>query len=155
MRRSAWLVFLPVLALLAGGGCEPSVPAHPAYDVDIAPVLNAHCIRCHGAGDKLNLPADLQSQAATFDALRCYLDRFDNEGDCTNDPTNCKVGARNWASTIPGLLRNPSPSLIMPPPPAAPLDDWAVDMFKNWQAESPPVCSNAPNPDPKICPNGP
>lgn len=156
MRASIGFAALTVAALLAGGCSSPSVPPRPAYDVDVRPILMAHCARCHGAGNSLNLPSDLQSEATAFNGFHCFLDRFDDEGDCTSDPANCKFGAAHWAGTIPNLLRHPPlPSLLMPPPPAPLLDDWAVQLLTNWGAQTPAVCSNAPNPDPAICPNGP
>lgn len=168
MRPSAWHPLLPLLLAGAGVACgAPAVPAQPAYDVDVRPILMAHCARCHGAGNMLNLPTEptgpnapvqknLQDVASEFQSYRCYLDRFDNEGDCMNDPANCKLGARSWAVTMPSLVNNPLPSAVMPPPPSPRLDDWAVEVLKNWAAESPYlICSKSATPDPTICPSGP
>jgi len=52
---------VPVVAFAIAGaalGCgsdPPQVPANPTYTADVAPILNLHCIRCHGAGDMLNI----------------------------------------------------------------------------------------------------
>lgn len=150
MRRAA--AALSVLVALGVGACgSPSVPANPAYDVDVRPILMARCVRCHGAGGMLNAPAGVAGDA--LQSTHCFLDRYQNEGDCTADPTNCKIGAKNWAGTIPTLIRNaPSAILVMPPPPSQALDDWAVEILDNWSKN--PVCSNLPTPDPSICPPG-
>ena len=34
-------------------------PARPTYKNDIAPLMEAHCIRCHGAGGTLNADPDI------------------------------------------------------------------------------------------------
>ncbi len=165
-------------AVLVLAGCNSnggSVPAQPAYDVDVSPILMAHCARCHGAGGTLNVPTEptgpnapiLSSiQGAPVDAfkvLHCYLDRYDDGGDCTAGdggavPDSCQRGAAYWANT--GLLRSTvhatSGAQQMPPPPAVQLDDWALQIIDAWVAEKPNfVCSHSPNPDTTICPNGP
>ncbi len=168
MRRLAWFSFLPVSLALAAGCGSPSVPAQPAYDVDVRPILNAHCIRCHGAGDMLNVPTEptgpnaptlhtIANSVSLFQTDSCYLDRFDNDppGCTLGQAGGCKVGASTWASTIPGLVRNPLPTAVMPPPPAPQIDDWAVDILTNWSKEQPRICSNSANPDPTICPSSP
>jgi len=53
-RRSGMLAFAAALALTALSACSPEVPAHPTYTNDVAPILDAHCVRCHGANDMLN-----------------------------------------------------------------------------------------------------
>lgn len=172
--RFSPLVVVAASALLSLGACNSnggSIPSQPAYDLDVRPILMAHCARCHGAGGNLNLPTEptgpnapvlpnLQGMAATeFQTFDCYLDRWGNAGDCNFDggvrPASCKLGAKNWAGTIPGLLRNPSPASVMPPPPASLVDDWEVDILTNWAKESPLICSHSSNPDPAICPDGP
>jgi len=38
-----------LLLLIALGACGPDVPAEPTYFADVAPILRANCVRCHGA----------------------------------------------------------------------------------------------------------
>ena len=150
MRRAA--VLLAATVAVGATACGPSsVPAQPAYDVDVRPILMARCVRCHGAGGMLNAPPGVDG--AALQATHCYLDRYDDEGDCTADPTNCKKGAKTAASLLPTVIRNAPASLAMPPPPSPALDDWAVDILNNWSKN--PVCSNSATPDLRVCPNGP
>ena len=145
-------VLLSTLVALAAGGCgSPSVPPSPSYEVDVRPILMARCARCHGAGDKLNAPPGVDG--AGLQQTNFYLDRYDDEGDCTADPTNCKKGAKTAASLLPTVIRNAPAILAMPPPPSPALDDWAVDILNNWSKN--PVCSNSATPDLRVCPNGP
>ncbi len=172
MRRLAWFSFLPAAVVVLAAGCgSPSVPAQPAYDADVRPILMAHCVRCHGAGGSLNVPTEPTGPNAptlpsisdssvlmSFDALNLYVDQYDSTGDCTsNPPSNCKQGAEIFATTIAGTVHaSAKPPTAMPPAPAPRLDDWAIEILDNWSNEKPkPVCSNSPDPDNTICPNGP
>ncbi len=176
MRRLARFPLLVVaggMALLGAAGCNSNggaVPSQPAYDVDVRPILMAHCARCHGAGGNLNVRKEptgpdasvlpsIQGSIAVLTASRSYLDQFDDSGDCSPDAgagsAPCKLGAKTWSSTIPGLVRNPLATAVMPPPPAPALDDWEADTLKNWAVENPVICSHSASPDPSICPNGP
>ncbi len=162
-----------LVAVIVLAGCNSNggnVPSQPAYDVDVRPILMAHCARCHGAGGTLNVPTEptgpnaptlpsISGSVQVFQALRCYLEQFGTTGDCTADggalPASCQHGASTWATMIPGYLRDQPPDKIMPPPPAAPLDDWEVEILKNWATENPLICSHSASPDPTICPDGP
>ena len=49
------------VALFGVASCSTTVastPSQPAYDSDVRPILMAHCVRCHGAGDALNVPTE-------------------------------------------------------------------------------------------------
>ena len=49
-------------AVLGGAGCVESSgdePINPTYSHQIKPLMEAHCIRCHGAGGTLNLDPDI------------------------------------------------------------------------------------------------
>lgn len=180
MRRVAGLsplVVAATLALACAAGCNTngaSVPSQPAYDVDVRPILMAHCARCHGAGGTLNVPTQptgpnapvlpsVQPYVDAFKAFHCYLDEFTAmTPDCVTDggglpPDTCHFGAAYWAST--GLLHttihSTNPMQEMPPAPAPRLDDWAIQTLDDWSAEQPPICSHSSNPDPAICPDGP
>jgi hypothetical protein len=138
VRRIGW----PALVVLALVGCEKPVPATPTYEVDVLPIFMAHCVRCHGAGGKLN--ADPRS-VEPAPPPGGYLDHYDDPTDCTLDamglpPPTCEHGALHEAEV--GLIKvylhgpiNP----MMPLAPAARLDPWDLEVIDNWLAESPPA----------------
>ncbi|MES1209607.1 MAG: hypothetical protein ABUS79_27025 [Pseudomonadota bacterium] len=162
------------VALFGVASCSTtvaSVPSQPAYDSDVQPILMAHCARCHGAGDALNVATQptgpdaavlpsIEKEVAVFRGLYCYLDRFPaDNGACTpgdggGATNNCKRGAAYWAKV--GLLKTTIHATSginqMPPPPAPALDDWEKKVIDNWVAN--PICSNSTDPDPTICPPG-
>jgi hypothetical protein len=134
------LAVAAALALTALSACSPEVPAHPTYANDVAPLLNAHCVRCHGANDMLNawpFPVYGSVQAP----VKCYLQRYDDEGDCTTaGSTTCKSGAASCAGLIVAYTGAPVGSTLhMPPPPSDSLNDWEMGVLKNWLATSPPA----------------
>ena len=114
--------------------CTPEVPASPTYTNDVQPIFIAHCVRCHGAGDMLHamlLTGGLRSPRL------CYLQRYDNEGDCSNpnDLTTCKPGAgfSQCVGLAASYVTAPSESpMRMPPAPSDPLTDWEVQVIAKW-----------------------
>jgi hypothetical protein len=120
-------------------GCGPEVPANPTYTKDVKPIFDAHCVRCHGANDMLvSMPVALSDHPPKF----CYLQRYENEGDCTNmtDPS-CKPGA--GSPYCFGLANNyisapDESSTRMPPLPSQQLNDWEMDVIKLWVAHMAP-----------------
>jgi hypothetical protein len=150
------------VALLGLASCSTTVasaPSQPAYDSDVRPILMAHCARCHGAGDSLNVPTEptgpdaavqpsIAGNAAAFKALNLYFERYDDD--------TPKLGARSSSplivSSVDGTYK-PSQPQAMPPAPAPPLSDWEIDVLKAWKNN--PICSSDPSPDPAICPKGP
>ena len=174
MRRFGLVAVVAVVALVGCNSNTGSVPSQPAYDVDVRPILMAHCARCHGAGGNLNVPTEptgpdaavLPSIQGTpvdaFKVLYCFLDRFDDGGDCTGDgglpSANCQRGAAYWANNelLSSTVHATSGATAMPPAPAPHLDDWAIQIIDNWVAERPNViCSHSASPDTSICPHGP
>jgi hypothetical protein len=122
-----------VAAVLWLAACSPEVPATPTYAKDVQPILDSHCVRCHGANDMLNaLPeaANLRSPQP----LLCYFQRFGDEGDCTADPANCKRGASNpqCAAMIPGRISLPNDNNQRMPPSPSDLNDWEKDVLTRW-----------------------
>jgi hypothetical protein len=132
---------LMVLALLWLPACAPEVPAAPTYATDVHPILMAHCVRCHGAGDSLNANPDAPNPTIR-QPQQCYLQRFGDEGDCTTaGSTTCKRGAGNatCVSMIPlRISLAESSSLVMPPVAAAALNDWEKDVLTRWAAAPAP-----------------
>jgi hypothetical protein len=139
-RSSRMLAFAAALALSALSACAPEVPAAPTYTKDVAPILNAHCVRCHGAGGTLNaypFPVYGSVQAPAT----CYLQTYDNAGDCTTPgTTTCQLGAKTCAGMIVAVINQPVGSVQhMPPPPSDPLNDWEKDVLSKWLTASPPA----------------
>jgi hypothetical protein len=132
--------FVATVALTALSACSPEVPAAPTYTKDVAPILDAHCVRCHGAGGTLNMypfPVYGSVQAP----VKCHLQRYDDEGDCTTQgSTTCKAGAANCAALIVMYINYPPvDTRHMPPPPSDPLNDWEKDVLARWTATTPPA----------------
>jgi hypothetical protein len=135
-RRFAALAFAGALASLLAA-CSPEVPANPTYTTDVKAILDAHCVRCHGAGDMLNAYPHGGSSNPT--PRRCYLQRFGDEGDCSNVTNpDCKPGVGN---TVCGPLislyinTTPGSTLFMPPPPSDPLNDWEKEVIARWTTQ--------------------
>ena len=173
MRRPAWpmLMVAAAGAAIAGAGCNayPAAPTNPAYDLDVRPVLMAHCARCHGAGGTLNLPTEPTGPGAPpipsvadptvqsgFALYNLYVTQFDTSPGCDlTPPSDCKVGAGRSAALIASAV-DPTmtkPPLFMPPAPAPQLNDWEIGILANWAKNA--VCSNATTVDLAICPHGP
>ena len=76
-RMSTMLVLVSALALGAGlAACGAEVPESPTYFDDVAPILHANCVRCHGAVPsdpkiaRFRLDRYVKDDAATF-SIRC------------------------------------------------------------------------------------
>lgn len=126
------LVMTVALGALLGGaslmGCgEEEVPVRPTYSRDIAPLMEAHCIRCHGAGGTLNADPDIPANA-----------KF------TGPPTNGDFTSLNDNGNVNGLLHYTGAGIAilklyvdsgpMPLPPANPLTDREHDLLMTWAA---------------------
>jgi hypothetical protein len=159
MRSLAVLFAVAFAAAAAGCDAYPDPPLHPAYDLDVRPILMAHCVRCHGAGGMLNVPTEPTGpNAPTLPSLTQllpafpnapYLDRFENNGN--------SLGAGATFATISSTAHLASDAVeAMPPLPAPRLNAWELGVIANWAKDAnSPVCSNSPNPDLTICPLGP
>jgi hypothetical protein len=140
-RATHALKLVSALALLCLPACTAEVPASPTYTNDVRPILMAHCVRCHGGNNDtlVTMPVYGVDQAP----LRCYLQRYEDAGDCTMAST-CKHGAGYCGMQMGG------PSLIvtyinatvethlrMPPPPSDPLTDWEKEVLTRWSTANP------------------
>jgi len=137
----AGLVAFAVAALTLG--CAPEVPANPTYTNDVAAILDAHCVRCHGANDTLvSMPVGGRDHPPNT----CYLQRFENAGDCTDVAAPACLKGAGFCGTESGG----APSLIvsyvtfpvdnrlhMPPLPSESLNDWEQKVLERWSSPNP------------------
>jgi hypothetical protein len=131
--RAAAFVFAGaglVSAALAGCGENP-VPEFVSYQRQIQPLMEAHCVRCHGAGGTLNADSDILKSATFHGApTNGYFNMLANDG--------MKYGLMHY--TVAGAAEpsgGPTNALVfinapMPPPPAPPLTDREYDMLQRW-----------------------
>lgn len=90
-------------ALLGAPACAPEVPDAPTYEDDIAPILEANCIRCH---------ADPAIGGAPVEDIA--LDSYDG----VSDPF------------IQGLILGSVETGRMPP--TYELDAWQIETIRAW-----------------------
>jgi hypothetical protein len=139
-----FLIVLGASALGAGafgcGGEEP-IPASPTFEPTIRTLLQAHCVRCHGAGGTLNTdPASLYKDMAGQGYFNRYEDR-----DCVplpdlSLPADCQKGARSEVITIKTYIHlAESDPVHMPPLPSDPLTSWELQLLDNWLDEPDPL----------------
>jgi hypothetical protein len=130
------------LSALALSGCEAPVPATPTFAVDIRPIFEGHCVRCHGAGGSLNAdPLALENAPPP----NGFLGQYEDKADCTLDaagnvPATCLGGALYEAKN--GNIHyyiNATEGLRMPMQPSEPLDSWELAVVNNWVAEPTPL----------------
>jgi hypothetical protein len=137
------------LVLVAVPACSPSRPASPTFSEDVRPILVAHCTRCHGAGGML------QGDTASISGYQTppvdgFFEDYQDQGDCTQadggalpTPPACKHGAHAYATTYVSRWNGyVFPTRLMPPAPAAPLDDYELDVLNRWIEN--PVCGAGP-----------
>ena len=129
-----------LVAFVVGGvtlGCVPEVPANPTYSNDVAAILGAHCVRCHGANDMLNA---MFVYNRVQPPTTCYFQRYEDEGDCSVAGM-CKAGAGNIAcapAIVTYIDSDRSSVSAMPPLPSEPLNDWEKEVLKRWAAHGAP-----------------
>jgi hypothetical protein len=116
-------------AALVGCGEEP-IPANVSYLHDIKPLVEARCIRCHGAGGGDNddpainhpTPGTLRTPTSDFTRLDAHLAA---DGKTTINGLMAFTGPNG--GSFPIFLASP-----MPPRPAPPLTTREHDMLIQW-----------------------
>jgi hypothetical protein len=146
MKRALGFAAVGIAAALFAG-CSPAVPASPTFTADVGPIFMSHCVRCHGAGDRLNgdpLPGG-------GDPLDGGLVRLASEGrfNVYDDPPNCTEpdnrpcrGAAYYAKNALGLAEIQGDlhgnGVQMPLPPAPALSSWELEVVDRWLANPAP-----------------
>jgi hypothetical protein len=129
------LLSLLAFALLTGGlvGCgQNAVPENPSYARDIQPLMDAHCVRCHGGGGKLNGDPDVPphfkppfcppvTDGGTYTCAP-LLGNFTTQAGLM---PYVALGAKQMQSYL---------DYPMPPPPSEALDDFETKLLLKWAA---------------------
>jgi mono/diheme cytochrome c family protein len=133
MRAHSFIV-VAVLAGAALAGCANEAPAFPTYSHDVKPIMEAHCIRCHGAGGKLNMDvyeAPVLKSPTNTKAL---------QGDFTRlDDANGIFGLLHYTAGGAAGLHLYVDTGPMPPPPAPALTNYEYDTLFTWATEPTPL----------------
>jgi hypothetical protein len=122
------LARLALFALTAGLqlGCENPVPDNPSYMYDVKPIIDARCVRCHGAGGTLNADPYIEQKdpAKPRKPAVFKLDTYESV-----------LGAKSLITPTeqaPGYLRTDDETMVMPPPPSPRLTDWEIEVIEKW-----------------------
>ncbi|HVR00567.1 MAG TPA: hypothetical protein VMT47_00420 [Polyangia bacterium] len=127
------VTMLAVATLVGGAGCLNAVPDRPSYERDIKPLMEAHCIRCHGAGGTFNKDPDIPPPPAA------KVSGPPINGDFTSlQDTNGHNGLLHY-TTMGGAAGLAALHIYvdgtfgpMPPPPADRLTNWETDLLFTW-----------------------
>jgi hypothetical protein len=134
------------MALLGGGlvaaGCSvEDTPHAPTFATDIKPIMLSRCVRCHGAGGRLNL--DEHTTANVGRPFDGFFDRM--EDDC---PDGQASGCHGLGHYTTGALKTRLLNLIhggkgdigpMPPLPAPALTSHQIGIVELWLANGAPA----------------
>ena len=123
--------FVALGLALAAGACAPADPPEkPSFAKDVLPVMEAHCVRCHGANGMLNGDAQVTNPTYRTPPNTGYFDSYDDKAGCTVQGVMGCAGAKTLAASIKIYIH--TPSLRMPPKPSDPLSDWDLKLLDNW-----------------------
>jgi hypothetical protein len=118
------LVFVAgVGAALAGCGEEP-VPGHVTYERDVKPLLEARCVRCHGAGGMLNKDPGISDWVNSVNPPHHDTPQLAF--------FNTQAAAKTYANGAVKLWIDKFP---MPPPPAPRLTSREREILLNWAGD--------------------
>jgi hypothetical protein len=142
MSKNGFLIsLLASVTSLSMGACSiQNTPHAPTFESDIKEITASRCVRCHGAGGRLN--ADPKS-VLPIPPRDGYFDRM--EDDCPDgEATNCHGLGFYAANPMDHRLhdyihRVKGAAFPMPPAPAPPLTSDQLDIFDLWMANGAPA----------------
>lgn len=108
------------------GACAADGPANPTWADDIHPLMVSRCIRCHDDPGQVD-PASAATGIAILKVPGTPSFNYANFGDIPQTPNlmYLTIAAKYARGEVTGIPR-------MPPPPAAELADWQIDMLDRW-----------------------
>ena len=121
-------LLLPLALIVACGASADPPPANPSFAQDVLPVMNEHCVRCHGAGGELHGDKTSTNPAYQSPPETGYFNQYD---DTVVNGMVTKAGAKSLATEIK-LYVHFGEMMRMPPAPAEPLSDWELKLIDNW-----------------------
>ncbi len=112
------------IILIAVTACAPGVPDEPSYQRDVAPILAANCVRCHGIPVLGGAPPNFR------------LDSYTSYERPKRNSTELEqvAGAETYAPTIAARVA----SSDAPMPPRFGLDDYQIEILQAWDAAGAP-----------------
>jgi hypothetical protein len=143
MSKNGFLIsLLASVASLSMGACSiQNTPHAPTFESDIKEITASRCVRCHGAGGKLNGDPTSTNPAYRTAPIDGYFDRM--EDDCPDAQTfNCHgLGYYTTGSKLTQLKNyiHDIGGLPMPPAPAPRLTSNQLDIFDLWLANGAPA----------------
>lgn len=144
MSKNGFLISLlasVATATLGLGGCSiQNTPHSPTFESDIKEITASRCVRCHGAGGKLN--ADPKAVLA-FPPFDGFFDRM--EDDCPDGEPRACHGLGFYATNKDDhrlhdfIHQVKGAQYPMPPAPAPKLTADQLDIFDLWLANGAPA----------------
>jgi cytochrome c553 len=118
LRRALQIAGLGLSAMVSA--CA-AAPEHPTWDDDVRPLMVARCIRCHaGPADPASAKLDKRVAGPGINLDYQYL-------------SDVSEGVMTKLKLMADYARGKNPNLPrMPPPPAAALEEWQIQMLENW-----------------------
>jgi hypothetical protein len=136
MRGNKLSSVLVLTGALAGGvvasGCgENPVPTNPTYTHDIKQILDARCIRCHGANGTQNADPEVPT-FTTPPTLKAMIGPVQPTGDFTTYEGIVKYSGATYTALWHQIMP------YMPPPPSDAISGWEFDTLDKWLRETNP-----------------